>query len=80
MQELSWHPPITELVQYPISQLDLKLIGLYYFCFIYRAAFDCLSSCTNPKFLLVLLCVASFLQGFIVNGLINVNISTLERR
>ena len=39
-----------------------------------------LQSFLTPKWLLFWLCCASALQGFIVNGLVNVTLSTIERR
>ncbi|XP_007653972.1 solute carrier organic anion transporter family member 4A1 isoform X1 [Ornithorhynchus anatinus] len=41
---------------------------------------DCLQVCNTPKGILFFLCLASFLQGMTVNGLINTVITSLERR
>ncbi|KAJ8322002.1 hypothetical protein KUTeg_000473 [Tegillarca granosa] len=41
---------------------------------------DFLQLCNNPKWLLTCLCIFSMLQGFVVNGINNVNTSTIERR
>ncbi|CAH1774950.1 unnamed protein product [Owenia fusiformis] len=39
-----------------------------------------LQRCNNTKTFLVVMCIFSMIQGFVVNGINNVNVSTLERR
>lgn len=39
-----------------------------------------LQNCNNPKLLLVLLCIFAVSQGFVVNGINNVNTQSVERR
>ncbi|XP_052823649.1 solute carrier organic anion transporter family member 4A1 [Octopus bimaculoides] len=41
---------------------------------------SCLRILNRPSVVLSLLCISSFLKGFILNGIINVNMSTIEKR
>ena len=59
------------------KQTDLQeLEDCSFFC----ASFECLNVFRNPKWFLVFLCFAAFMQGLGINGFVNVVITTIERR
>ncbi|XP_051850254.1 solute carrier organic anion transporter family member 4C1-like [Antechinus flavipes] len=41
---------------------------------------DCLQHCNNPKGFLFHYCLLALIQGIVVNGLVNISISTIEKR
>lgn len=41
---------------------------------------QCMQTFNTPRWVLFFLCVASFLQGMIINGFINTVITSIERR
>ena len=50
-----------------------------YRCGWFHISCPCLKPFRSPKWALALLCLSSVMQGFIVNGLLNVVISTIEK-
>ena len=50
-----------------------------YQCGWFGVTSPCLGVFRSPKWALALLCLSSIMQGFIVNGLLNVVISTIEK-
>ncbi|XP_078252557.1 solute carrier organic anion transporter family member 4C1-like [Rhinoraja longicauda] len=42
--------------------------------------FDCIQRCNNPKGYLICYSLLAIVQGALVNGLVNVNLSTIEKR
>ena len=61
------------------DELEVEESDPDYQCGWFGIASPCLKPFRSPKWALALLCLSSIMQGFIVNGLLNVVISTIEK-
>ena len=71
--------PQPENANFLVDDLDDEENDPDYQCGWFRITSPCLKPFRSPKWALALLCLSSVMQGFIVNGLLNVVISTIEK-